>query len=204
MPPQHISLPLQQQQALKPIIIMQGAAQQPIRIALETPTDWPTVIATLAVGVGSILTSLIVAYLTHQNQKSQVRSSIAVLRSAWIKELRHSSSEFIGLALRIGYALQKVTSYLETFEGAQDLSRLFQVQSEINLMLDPDKPESQSTASKMDCIVDSLRKKNFTTTDSLLKDFRNDISEKLENAWIKLKEDLRNPGKSLQLSAKIL
>ena len=65
-------------------------------------------------------------------------------------------------------------------------------------MLDPDKPESQSIASKMDCIVDSLRKKNFTRTDSLLKDFRNDISEKLENAWIKVKEDLRNPGKSLQ------
>jgi hypothetical protein len=198
MPPQQISLPLQQQQALKPIITMQGAAQQPIRIALETPTDWPTVIATFAVGIGSILTSLIVGYLSHQNQKSQVRSSIAGLRSAWIKELRHLSSEFIGLAARIGYALQKNRSYLETSEGAQDLSRLFQVHSEIHLMLDPDKPESQSTESKMDSIVDFLRKRDFENAGSHLEEFHNDISRKLEKAWRDVKEDLRNPGKSLQ------
>jgi hypothetical protein len=195
---QDLAPTLQQQQGLKPITITHEAAQEPIRLAIETPTDWPTVIATLAVGIGSILTSLIVGYLSYQNQRSQVRSSIASLRSTWINELRKLSAEFIGLAARIGYGLQKSTSHLESSEGSQDLSSLFQAASEIHLMLDPDKPETKHTASNMDSVVECLRQRDFGEADSLLEKFESDISRLLEKAWSDVKEDLRNPGRSLK------
>lgn len=195
-PPSNQHLP--RQQSVKPVIIQNEGTQAPISVYLDSPTDWPTVIATLAVGLGSILTSLVVGYLSHQNQKAQVRSSIASLRSTWIKELRQLTGEFIGLASRIGRALQSDSSYLNSQTGMQELSKLFEVTSQIELMLDPKKPETRETSAKMSTIVDSLHQGEFNKVNTLLNQFKDNLSAILEKGWSDVKEDLRNPGKSLE------
>ena len=195
-PPSKQHLP--QQQSVKPVIIQHEGTQTPISVYLDSPTDWPTVIATLAVGLGSILTSLVVGYLSHQNQKAQVRSSIASLRSTWIKELRQLTGEFIGLASRIGRALQSESSYLDSQTGRQELSKLFEVTSQIELMLDPKKPETKETSAKMRAMVDSLHQGEFNKANTLLNQFKDQLSAILEKGWSDVKEDLRNPGKSLE------
>jgi hypothetical protein len=189
---------LPQQQTMKPVIIQHEGTQAPISVSLNSPTDWPTVLATLTVGLGSILTSLVVGYLSHQNQKAQVRSSIASLRSAWIKELRQLAGEFIGLASRIGRALQSESSYLDSQAGRQEISQLFEVSSQIELMLDPKKPAAKSISSRMGSIVDSLHNGGFAKANELLNKFKEELSIILENGWSDVKEDLRNPGKSLK------
>lgn len=189
---------LPQQQSTKPVIIQHEGTQAPIPVRLDSPTDWPTVIATLTVGLGSILTSLVVGYLSHQNQKAQVRSSIASLRSTWIKELRQLTGEFIGLASRIGRALQSEPSHLDSQEGRQELSKLFEVASQIELMLDPQKRETRDASASMSEIVDSLHQGEFSKANTLLNAFKDNLSAILEKGWSDVKEDLRNPGKSLE------
>lgn len=186
------------QQLTKPVIIQNDGTQAPISVRLESPTDWPTIIATLAVGLGSLLTSLVVGYLSHQNQKAQVRSSIATLRSIWIKELRQLTGEFIGLASRIGRSLQSDPSHLHSQEGRNELSKLFEVASQIELMLDPLKQETKDASAKMSEIVDRLHQGKFSTANTLLNALKDNLSAILEKGWRDVKEDLRNPGKSLK------
>lgn len=193
---------LPQQQSTKPVIIQhegtQAPIQAPIPVRLDSPTDWPSVIATLTVGLGSILTSLVIGYLSHQNQKAQVRSSIASLRSTWIKELRQLTGEFIGLASRISCAPQSKPSHLDSQEARQELSKLFQVASQIELMLDPQKQQTRDASYNMSEIVKSLHQGEFSKADTLLNAFKDNLSAILEKGWSDVKEDLRNPGKSLE------
>ncbi|WP_305814530.1 hypothetical protein [Photobacterium leiognathi] len=55
---------------------------------LSVNPDWPSIIVTGMIGLGSILTSIAVAYITYSNQKTQNRAKQAELRQEWLKEAR--------------------------------------------------------------------------------------------------------------------
>jgi len=65
-------------------------------------------------------------------------------------------------------------------------------------MPDPKKPEIRVASDKMSDIVDSQHKGKFTKANTLLNEFKVNLSEILENGWTDAKEDLPHPGKSLE------
>ncbi|HET6720413.1 MAG TPA: hypothetical protein VFH22_12235, partial [Rhodocyclaceae bacterium] len=54
---------------------------QPLKLNIETSTDWPTVMATFLVGIGSILITSMVGWLSFSSQRMQIRSNIANFRN---------------------------------------------------------------------------------------------------------------------------
>jgi hypothetical protein len=76
---------------IDPIHVEISFAHEPLLLNVRTSTDWPVVLATLAVGIGSILTSLIVGWLYVVNHKTEVRGSIASFRDEREENLDHRS-----------------------------------------------------------------------------------------------------------------
>jgi hypothetical protein len=65
-------------------------------------------------------------------------------------------------------------------------------------MLDPKKRETRDASANMSQIVDLLHQGEFSKANTLLNSFKGDLSAILEKGWSDVKEDLRNPGKSLK------
>lgn len=165
---------------------------QPLKIELENSTDWPTVVATLAVGVGSIMTSLIVGWLSVVNQRTQVQSNIANFRHAWIQELRQFASRFISIAAKIKYQIQHDAKYLESERSNQIFSDLMETNAHIILMLDPKKDFAAELSNMMSDIINGLREADHGKIDQRVHDFALKSNEVLELGWQDIKRDLRN------------
>jgi len=168
---------------------------QPFRVDVETSTDWPVVLATLAVGVGSILTSLVVGWLSVVNQRTQVRSSIANFRHAWIQELREQFSRFISLSAKISYEITHDAKYLISEKSNQPFGDLMESQAHILLMLDQKKSYCGELNTIMNDMVDALRVYDQKKLSTRTQDLANRANEVLEIGWQDIKSDLRNDRK---------
>ena len=165
---------------------------QPLKINLDTPTDWPIFFATLLVGVGSILITLLVGWLSSVNQRTQIESSIATFRHKWIEDLRESVSRFIALGAKIHYEQQINPNFLVSEKLNDIFSELMQTQAYILLMLDRKKAYTDELSNFMDEVVNGLRKNSEEDFLKNSESFANKASDVLELGWQDIKRDLKN------------
>ena len=66
-------------------------------ITVSVTPDWPTVIVTGVIGIGSIITSISVARISKQNQMAQNSSKIAELRHSWITRFQEEGANYTSL-----------------------------------------------------------------------------------------------------------
>jgi hypothetical protein len=170
---------------------IQLTIHQPAVIKIESETDWPLLGATIFVGVGSILITLVIGWLAVATQKSQIKSSTAHFRHDWQKELREKISEFIG---KISFLHFQKRFSIEGSENPpsreNNLSEIVKLQVVIELMLDKKKESTTEFIQLMSDSITSLQENNpdnLSKTVTALTDKGNLI---LEQAWKDIRRDV--------------
>ncbi|WP_394626678.1 hypothetical protein [Vibrio alginolyticus] len=160
-------------------------------ISLSISTDWPTVIVTGAIGIGSILTSIAVVCITYMNQKSQSKAKSAELRYEWINELRSNVSEFISISSVIQIRLSGDKKYILKDDFYSQLCVLATYKSKIHLMLNPKKEEYLEIN---DIVVEIMAITNnpekIDESRKLCEGLEVKVNSVLEDAWCNIKHKL--------------
>lgn len=165
---------------------------QPLKLSLENSTDWPPVIATFLVGIGSVMTTLLVGWLSAMNQRSQIRSNIATFRHKWLEDLREATSDFIALATRIHNELNDNPDYWETSQSTELFSQLVRLRAKIVLMLDAKKKYADELVELMNAAIEALRNHSEERINSSVNNLTEKAKEILELAWTDIKRDLQS------------
>lgn len=171
-----------------------------IDLNVNTSTDWPAVAATSLVGIGSIITAIIVANISRRNQQSQSRTTLAGFRKEWQAELRSACSRLVALAK--ASQMELLTDEGSAVNLKSHITELMEIKALIDLLLDPDikqnideEKRTRRTAlrSAMDSVTDALQKSKVQNHDELnaaLKNFRDSAKLVLEDAWLDVKRDV--------------
>lgn len=162
-------------------------------ILLSISPDWPMIIITGLIGIGSIFTSILVGRISRQNQQTQNLAKKAELRQAWINELRQNISDLISIAAMIAVRKHLDDDFQNNESFYQYHSQLISVRTKIHLMLDPNKEYSKIIKSLIKDVYSESVKKDGTTKD--LNVYRIALEEQsqkvLEKAWMDIKSELK-------------
>ena len=161
---------------------------------LSVTPDWPSIIVTGMIGLGSILTSIAVAYITYSNQKTQNRAKQAELRQEWLKEARDTVSSIISLCHVIKVRCKTDKAFIRGQDYFDLHQELLSYRSKITLMLDSEKESTKNLLSILADLIDSVTKINVERDEMkaymfAFEELANDI---LEKAWRDIKRDLGN------------
>ncbi|MEZ8084014.1 hypothetical protein [Enterovibrio norvegicus] len=110
------------------------ATAEPIMLSISP--DWPSIIVTGAIGLGSVLTSIGVVYVTRSNQKSQSKAKLAELRKEALTELQNTAAEFIGVCTNIRSCRQNGSFSGNEFDQLQ--TKAYTLQANIFLSIELD------------------------------------------------------------------
>jgi hypothetical protein len=157
---------------------------QPLKIAIETTTDWPVVLATFFVGIS-------VATMTYMGQRTQVRAATANFRNGWQQELRQLIAKFIAVIARIHYELSANPDYLNSSESNPEYSQLIETHATIELMLDRSKPYAKEISKLTERLIDSVKTRKIDQLDPLSEDLLGVVNGVLEQTWKDIRNDLK-------------
>lgn len=179
------SVPLEVRlQPISASIVLQE--DKPLHLHVDTPSDWPSVFATLVVGVA-------VAYLAYAGQRNQIRSSTANFRAQWQAQLRDLIAEFIAIASGRLIAQIAAESSKSDIEG--DYRRLVAIHATVLLMLDKKKPYTDKIRNAMEKVIENIAKGQEGVITEKFEELLNQTNEVLEQAWNQIKADLRGQKK---------
>jgi len=161
-----------------------GRIPQPFKVEVNTSTDWPVVVATFLVGVA-------VAYFAWVNQRSQIRSSTAGYRHAWLQALREAVLKFIAATNEINYNLRADSSFSRKPEANEIFRQLVTAQGAIILMLDKKKKYTAEIDQAMVEVRNAIRTVDGDRVDRAVIQFTNKAQEVLELTWQDMRRDLQ-------------
>ncbi|MFA0566205.1 hypothetical protein AB4559_21090 [Vibrio sp. 10N.222.51.C8] len=162
-------------------------------ILLSITPDYHALLVTGAIGLGSILTSIAVVWISRRNQKSQSREKIAELRQAWIANLRENMSQFISIAYLVAVNGRQNKKYHLTDDANENYRALFYYRSKILLMLDTEKDYAKILKSLMQDVTSNVGKEDADSLKNLgsyAKVLEQQCQSLLEKAWNDIKSDL--------------
>lgn len=164
----------------------------PIKLDVNTSTDWAAVGATSLVGIGSIATAAAIAYITRANQKSQNRAHTASLRQKWQEELRSSVSEYMGILMLAQFVSEKHDKDSDEFRDAKlsHTIELMKIHSRIILMLDKKQKYSSEIEELMVSCTNHHIKNDREELAAGMKKLREKFRDVLEKTWGDIKIDL--------------
>lgn len=160
------------------------SSPHPIKFSIETATDWPIVIATLIVGIGSVITTIFVARISYMNQKFQIRSNIASFRQKWQDELRNTTAEYFSHVTQI-HQNKKNNGQGVSPEINGELIRLH---AKLELLFD------KSKYTEIEKLIENVTDLSLKGDDEFYNEINTlhyAINEVLEKAWEDIKNDLR-------------
>ncbi len=153
--------------------------------------DWPSIIVTGMIGLGSIFTSIAVARISKSNQITQNKAKKAELRQMWVNELRDDISNFISVCIIIKVRALNDIEYQKSGEIYSHFQTLFEYRAKIRLMLDPQKDYTLILNSLIDDVYRSVSRKEIDTKElsSYLNAFQEQSALLLEKAWCDIKDE---------------
>jgi len=164
---------------------------QPLKLDVNTATDWPAVSATFFVGVTGALVALAVGGMAYLGQRSQVRAATANFRHDWQKELRGLVAKFISVAARIHYELESNPDYLSSSESNSEYSQLIETHAKIEMMLDRSKPYAKEISKISSRLIDAVKNHQVNQISLLSSDLLDVANGVLEQTWQDIRNDLR-------------
>lgn len=164
---------------------------QPIKLVVDTPTDWPTVIASGSVGVGSMVVALAVGILAARAQRKQVLAATANFRGEWQKNLREAIASYIGIAARISYEIDVDKGYLDKPESNEIYMNLIQTHASVQLLLDSSKKDHVHIDTLMGKLLAAAKRSDTRDMNQLANDLVKVASEVLEKSWQQIRRNLR-------------
>lgn len=177
-------------------------APQPLKIDIDTPTDWPAVLAPFVLGAAAF-------YFTSSNQSQQIRSSTANYRNEWLREVRESAIEFVSAAFEFHMRNVTTEDFVDkhTDEARVLVTRMLKAQATIVLMLDAKQPYTKEIDELMDTVVAHINSgapdaENIAS--EALQGFIEKTHQVLEKAWQDIRKDLgHNQGLLRRIWTKI-
>lgn len=164
---------------------------QPLKLSVETSTDWPTVTATFLVGIGSILITSMVGWLSFSSQRMQIRSNIANFRNKWGEDLREASARFFALTALIKFEMDQDPEYLSKKDSNKLFSDLITAQATIGLMLDKKQPYTDKINDLLSRSFEYLKTHKSEELTTTINDLHSAMNDVLEKTWGDIKKDLR-------------
>ncbi|OCH01866.1 hypothetical protein [Aliivibrio fischeri] len=157
--------------------------------SLSITPDWPSIIVTGMIGLGSIFTSIAVARISKNNQIIQNKAKKAELRQVWINELRGEVSNFISICIILKLRFASNPEFSKSDELFPLLQQLFQYRAKIRLMLDPQKSYTIILNSLLDDVYKSVNSLDVNAKDfsAYLNAFQEQVALVLEKAWCDIK-----------------
>ena len=154
--------------------------------------DWPTIIVTGMIGLGTIMTSFAVAKISKNNQEAQNRAKRAELRKEWINALRESSSKYLAKCLEVNSRITFDGNYKMSTEMYIDFTEVYMHMNEIIFMLEPGKDVTEEIKQLLSDTGQSLFENDdhdkFVTQCHALRD---ELTNLLEKAWNDIKNDFK-------------
>lgn len=158
------------------------ADNQKLTIQVESGTDWPSVLATLAVGC-------VIAWFAWNTHKNQIRSSVATFRHDWQGKLRERIAEFLSKVSLLHSKMQLDPTFLQRADSDELYSEIILVQCTIELMLDRTKQSSIELTRLMEETIETVRD-DRKSINQVVNDLNSKAQEVLELAWKDIKADL--------------
>ncbi|KQB07037.1 hypothetical protein XV93_04470 [Vibrio metoecus] len=166
-------------------VVLEGV--KPFELAVSSSTDWPTVL----VGLGTVCTTFVIAYITRSNQKSQSKAKAAELKNKWLEDLRLNFAEFLSQSSILRFRMDLDENFHISNEGielAQNISRYVVT---IKLMLNKESEECKIIESLMDDCMSTMLQPNmnaeYVSFANAIEDQANKI---LDTAWNSIKQEL--------------
>ncbi|MFQ1634291.1 MULTISPECIES: hypothetical protein [Aeromonas] len=159
---------------------------------LSISPDWPMIITTGLIGIGSIFTSIVVGRISKQNQQSQNLAKKAELRQVWITELRDYISQFVSLAATIRVRRNIDSHFSSSDDFYEYHTQLIASRTRIHLMLDANKEYTKI----IKALILDLYKEAVTddgvieNVGAYLKALEEQSQIVLEKAWSDIKSEL--------------
>lgn len=161
-------------------------------LTLSITPDWPSIIVTGMIGIGSIFTSIAVAWITYSNQKTQNKAKQAELRQEWLSEARSTISLIVSLCHVIKVRLKSDNTFFKTPEYYMLHQELFSCRSKIILMLDSKKESTINLSSILEDLIRSVTNRSVDRNEmkAYMKAFEDLARNILEEAWVQIRRDL--------------
>lgn len=162
-------------------------------IVLSINPDWPSIIVTGAIGLGSVLTSIGVVYVSKMNQKTQNKAKSAELRHAWTEELRESLSSFDSIATVVHFKITTQPDFPQSDEFTRLIGELSLHHNKILLMLDENKEITIMLKHVLRDVMRNILKVDGSEAFRQFMDIKQALGRQiLENAWSDIKNELIN------------
>lgn len=157
---------------------------QPLKLFIDTPTDWPSV------STGALV-ALAVGAMAYFGQRNQVRAATANFRHGWQQELRALTAKFISVTARIHYELESNPDYLNSSESNSEYSQLIETHAKIELMLDHSKPYATEISNLTAQMIQAVKNNEIDKLSQLSHNLLKIVNGVLEQAWKDIRNDLR-------------
>lgn len=163
---------------------------EPIQIKVDSGTD-PGVVM---IGIGGIISSLVIAIFTYRIQRNQIKSNLAQLRHHWRNELRDCSSEFIQKVASVATDTVLNKEYTNAIERADLLSSALRLQIKINLLISKDGALERGISEISQEVLNGARFLQYGESPQdvfkLMLQLEDMVKNQLEKSWGHIQDDL--------------
>jgi len=177
-----------------PLPVQNGIAitlsPEPIKLVVDTSTDWPMVISTAGVGLGSALIALAVGILSSRSQKRQVQSATANIRKEWQGQLRDAISKLVGTVTYISEELDADEGFRQTAESKEAYREMVEAQALIHLLLDRKKDSTGRIVALTRDLVNETWDNDRSRVSEFMQKLISESIDVLEQAWKDIRNDL--------------
>lgn len=162
----------------------------PIKIHIDTDTDW----ATVSPSIAGVIVTILVAWLTLRLQRKQTAANLSNLRQQWMSELRAVSSEYVQLLFKQSLRIEAKPDYLSSEEFLDLHESIAVVGTRFEMLLSRDDSDTKPIFDMEERIIDALHNlKEGEDCDfilGMLNEFKKLIRSELESAWADIKADV--------------
>ncbi|WP_313171106.1 hypothetical protein [Massilia oculi] len=155
---------------------------QPFKAEIETPTDWPTVLGPVILGLAAL-------WFTWRNHNLQVGAASASYRNAWLQQLRAAAVDFAGAAVEIQLSCMRDVGFMRTERALNLLNRVYAGRATMRLMLDPKHDSTLLLHGAIDVVLARMAEPSDEFDDAL-NSFERRAREVLEDAWTDIRQEL--------------
>jgi hypothetical protein len=171
-------------------VTITNATVDPIKIHIDTDTDW----ATVSPSIAGVIVTILVAWLTLRLQRKQTAANLSTLRQQWMSELRTVSSEYVQLLFKNALRVEAKPGYLSSEEFIELHELIAITGTRFEMLLSRDDSDTKPIFDMETKIIDALHNLkageecDFILT--MINDFKKLIRAELESAWADIKSDV--------------
>lgn len=170
--------------------VQQIIASEPIQIKVDTGTD----LGVLLLGLGGIISSIVIAFFTYKVQRNQIKASVSNLRHHWRNELRDCTAEFLQVLTTLMRSSLNDPNFINADQRYDLYDKAHRLQIKMSLLLSGDDPLTKRINALATEALRNANKLQYRGDCSLvvnnLTDFEILMQKQLEVSWTHIQVDL--------------